>query len=135
MPKFPRISGNQMTRYLQGRGFAVTRRKGIHATLRRGSEVTVVPAGNKKLRIKPLFSILRYANISKEEFADGCGGGPAAQSPQKTPARKPKQGLPKRRPAGPARTGRTLHAPRNACAASGQPVPPNTDVSTKHGSA
>ena len=68
MSKFPRISGNQMARYLQSKGFAITQRKGSHITLRNGDVVTVVPVGNKKLRIKTLFSILLYAGISKEEF-------------------------------------------------------------------
>ena len=55
MSKFPRISGNQMARYLQSKGFAITQRKGSHITLRNGDAVTVVPVGNKKLRIKPCF--------------------------------------------------------------------------------
>ena len=57
-----------MARYLQRKGFIITQRKGSHITLRNEDDVTVVPVGNKKLRIKTLFSILLYANISKEEF-------------------------------------------------------------------
>jgi len=38
-------------------------------TLRNKDLVTVVPAGNKKLRIRTQFSILLYAGICKEEFA------------------------------------------------------------------
>ena len=37
-------------------------------TFRNVDLVTVVPAGNKKLRIKTQFSILLYAGIDKEEF-------------------------------------------------------------------
>ncbi len=39
-------------------------------TLRNEDRVTVVPAGNKKLRIRTQFSILLYAGIDKEEFID-----------------------------------------------------------------
>lgn len=70
MSKFPRISGNQMTRYLQSKGFVITQRKGSHITLRNGNDVTVVPVGNKKLRTGTLFSILLYSNIGKEKFID-----------------------------------------------------------------
>ena len=70
MSKFPKISGNQMIRYLQSKGFVITQRKGSHATLRNGNVVTVVPAGNKKMRIRTQFAILLYANISKEKFIE-----------------------------------------------------------------
>lgn len=70
MSKFPKISGNQMVRYLQGRGFVIDHREGSHITLRSENTVTVVPAGNKKLKIKTLFSILLYADISKEKFVN-----------------------------------------------------------------
>ena len=70
MTRFPRVSGNQMARYLQKKGFAMTQRKGSHMTLRNKDLVTVVPAGNKKLRIRTQFSILLYAGICKEEFVD-----------------------------------------------------------------
>ena len=49
MARFPRVSGNQMTRYLQKKGFAITQRKGSHMTLRNEELVTVMPAGNKNL--------------------------------------------------------------------------------------
>lgn len=70
MARFPRVSGNQMSRYLQKKGFAITQRKGSHMTLRNEDLVTVVPAGNKKLKIRTQFSILLYAGICKEEFID-----------------------------------------------------------------
>ena len=57
MTKFPRISGNQMTRYLQRGEFVITQRNGSHMTLRNDCHVTVVPTGNKKLRIKTQLSI------------------------------------------------------------------------------
>lgn len=70
MSKFPKISGNQMIRYLQKQGFIIVQRKGSHVTLRKENVVTVIPAGNKKMRIKTQFAVLLYANISKEKFAD-----------------------------------------------------------------
>ena len=70
MSRFPKISDNQITRYLQIKGFVITQRKGSHITLRNGNDITVVPVGNKKLRIKALFFILLYTNISKESFVD-----------------------------------------------------------------
>ena len=66
MARIPRISDNQMARYLQRKGFVITQRKGSHMTFRNVDLVTVVPAGNKKLRIKTQFSILLYAGIDKE---------------------------------------------------------------------
>ncbi|MDI1496016.1 MAG: HicA toxin domain-containing protein [Cenarchaeum symbiont of Oopsacas minuta] len=70
MSKFPKISGKQMIKYLQNEGFIITQRKGSHATLRNGNIITVVPVGNKKMRVKTQFAILLYANISKEKFID-----------------------------------------------------------------
>ena len=75
MTRFPRVSGNQMSRYLQKKGFAITRRKGSHMTLRSDDLVPVVPAGSKKPRIRTQFSILLYAGICKGEFIDDCERG------------------------------------------------------------
>ena len=68
MAKFPIVSGNQMIRYLQKKGFVIAHRKGSHPTLRNADRVTVVPVGNKKLRIGTQFSILLYAGIDKDLF-------------------------------------------------------------------
>jgi len=73
MSKFPRISGNQAIKHLQNEGFAITQRKGSHVTLRDGNAVTVVPAGNKKMRTGILFAILLYAGTDKEKFAEDHG--------------------------------------------------------------
>lgn len=70
MTRFPQVSGNQIAKYLQRKGFVITQRKGSHMTLRNEDIVTVVPAESKKLRIKTQFSILLYAGIHKEEFVD-----------------------------------------------------------------
>ena len=70
MSKFPLVSGNQMTRYLQRKGFVITRQSGSHIILRNVDHVTVVPVGNKKLRIGTQFSILLYAWIDKDLFSN-----------------------------------------------------------------
>ena len=41
-----------MTRYPRNKGFVITQRKESHVTLRNENVVTVVPAVNKKMRIK-----------------------------------------------------------------------------------
>ena len=70
MSKIPKISGNQMIRYLQRKGFVITRRKGSHATLRNEDMVTTVPAGNKLLPVGTQSKILYDANISREKFIE-----------------------------------------------------------------
>lgn len=75
MPKMPKISGNQMIRYLQRKGFAVTRRKGSHLTLRKESNFTTVPAGNKILGTGIQHSILSDVDIAREEFANDYENG------------------------------------------------------------
>ena len=70
MSKFPCVSGNQMTRYLQRKEFFITHRKGSHARLSNGERVTVVPVGNKKLKIGTQSSILLEAGIDKDLFLD-----------------------------------------------------------------
>ena len=68
MAKFPWVSGNQMLRYLQRKGFVIVHRKGSHTTLQNGDRSTVVPAGSKKLKLGTQFSILLYAGIDKDLF-------------------------------------------------------------------
>ena len=51
MPKIQKISGNVMIKYLNHRGFSITRRKGSHVTLRCGNIATTVPAGSSILKI------------------------------------------------------------------------------------
>lgn len=68
MTKIPRISGNAMIKYLDKKGFAVTRRKGSHATLSSQHTILTVPAGTSKLKIGLLMGLLRTARIEKEEF-------------------------------------------------------------------
>lgn len=68
MAKTPKVSGNQMTRYLQKKGYYITRRKGSHITLRKEDLFTTVPVGTKTLGIGIQHTILSDANISKVEF-------------------------------------------------------------------
>lgn len=75
MSKMQRISGNRMARYLQRKGFVVTRRKGSHMTLRKGSIFTQVPAGTKIMRIGTQHSILADVGIARKEFAEDYENG------------------------------------------------------------
>ena len=75
MPKIQIISGNQMARYLQRKGFVITRRKGSHLTLRKESVFTTVPAGNKMLLIGTQHGILSDVGITGEEFTNDYKNG------------------------------------------------------------
>ena len=68
MSKIPKISGNQMIKYLQNKGFIATRRKGSYLTLRKENIFTTVPAGNEILGIGIQHSILSDVDITRGEF-------------------------------------------------------------------
>ena len=70
MSKIPKVSGNQMVRYLQRQGFVITRRKGSHVTLRNGGMFTTVPARNKLLKVGIQHGILSDVNITREKFVE-----------------------------------------------------------------
>ena len=57
-----------MIRYLQRKGFVITRRKGSHVTLRNESIFTTVPAGNNVSSIGTQHGILSDVNIEREKF-------------------------------------------------------------------
>ncbi|MDP4007777.1 MAG: type II toxin-antitoxin system HicA family toxin [Candidatus Peregrinibacteria bacterium] len=71
MPKFKRISGKQMIKFLEGLGFFVVRQKGSHVVLKiqdkHGSYGCVVPL-HKELASGTIGSILKQAQISKDQF-------------------------------------------------------------------
>jgi predicted RNA binding protein YcfA (HicA-like mRNA interferase family) len=67
MPKLPHISGSQTIKILEKMGFQVTRQKGSHIVLRRGTSGCVVP-NHKEIKTGTLAGILRQAGISPEEF-------------------------------------------------------------------
>ena len=59
-----------MIRYLQRKGFVITRRKGSHATLRSKDLFTTVPSRNKVLPVGTQCGILSDANIYGEKFVE-----------------------------------------------------------------
>ena len=67
MPKLPRISGAEAVRALQRLGFAVTRQRGSHIVMRRGSSGCVVP-NHREVKVGTLAGVLRQAGVSVEEF-------------------------------------------------------------------
>lgn len=69
MPKLPVVSGAEAVRTLERLGFAVTRQRGSHIMMRRGSSGCVVP-NHRELKIGTLVGLLKQAGISPEEFMD-----------------------------------------------------------------
>ena len=67
MPKLPRISGSEAMRALERLGFEVTRQKGSHIVMRRGSSGCVVP-NHREVKVGTLSGVLRQAGVSVEEF-------------------------------------------------------------------
>lgn len=69
MAKLPRISGQEMARFLQRLGFQLVRVRGSHHYFARGSTHTTVPVhGNHNLRVGTLRSVLRDVEISPTDF-------------------------------------------------------------------
>ena len=67
MPRLPRVSGRDAIRALEKLGFVVTRQRGSHVVLRRGSVGCVVP-DHKELKTGTLSGVLKQASVSVEEF-------------------------------------------------------------------
>ena len=67
MPRLPRISGAEAVRALQRLGFEVTRQRGSHIVMRRGSSGCVVP-NHREVKIGTLSGVLRQAGVSVDEF-------------------------------------------------------------------
>jgi predicted RNA binding protein YcfA (HicA-like mRNA interferase family) len=67
MPKMPHVSGSEAVSALQRLGFEVTRQKGSHIVMRRGSSGCVVP-NHREIKTGTLSGILRQAGVSVEEF-------------------------------------------------------------------
>jgi predicted RNA binding protein YcfA (HicA-like mRNA interferase family) len=67
MPKLPHISGQEAVNALQRLGFEVTRQRGSHIMMRRGSSGCVVP-NHREIKIGTLGGVLRQAGVSVEEF-------------------------------------------------------------------
>ena len=67
MPKLPRVSGAVAVSALQRLGFEVTRQRGSHIVMRRGSSGCVVP-NHREVKVGTLAGALRQAGVSVEEF-------------------------------------------------------------------
>jgi len=69
MARLPRVSGEEMVRFLTKRGFAVIRVRGSHHFLEGAGRRTCVPVhGNRPLKTGTLRSILRDVELSPAEF-------------------------------------------------------------------
>jgi predicted RNA binding protein YcfA (HicA-like mRNA interferase family) len=68
--KLPRdISGSEVVKALRRLGFEVTRQEGSHIRMSKGGCHVTVP-NHKALLPKTLQSILKQANITREEFLE-----------------------------------------------------------------
>ena len=68
--KFPRITGDQMIKYLIKKGFTAIRQRGSHVSMRNDNIFTSVPRKTSKLGIGLTFTILKDSFISKDEFLE-----------------------------------------------------------------
>lgn len=71
MAKLPRVTGQEMDRFLERMDFRVLRIRGSHHFLRKDELQTTVPVhGSRPLKIGTLRSILRDIGLSPSEFAE-----------------------------------------------------------------
>lgn len=69
MAKLPRLTGQEMVRFLQRDGFQLLRVRGSHHFLAKGELRTSVPVhGNRDLKIGTLRGIIRDVQLSAGEF-------------------------------------------------------------------
>jgi predicted RNA binding protein YcfA (HicA-like mRNA interferase family) len=71
MGKIPRVSGNQLIKYLVNKkGFQISHRKGSHVSLRNENKqrFTSVPSKNDDLGTGLMLQILDDCGITREEF-------------------------------------------------------------------
>ncbi len=69
MPKLPIVSSVEAIKALKRLGFDVTRQRGSHIVLRKGTSGCVVP-NHRELKTGTLSGILRQAGVSTEEFIE-----------------------------------------------------------------
>ncbi|MGE5155308.1 MAG: type II toxin-antitoxin system HicA family toxin [Bdellovibrio bacteriovorus] len=69
MPKLPVVSGAEVVRALERFGFMVTRQRGSHIVMRRGSIGCVLP-NHHELKIGTLVGLLKQAGLSPDEPID-----------------------------------------------------------------
>jgi predicted RNA binding protein YcfA (HicA-like mRNA interferase family) len=67
MPKLPVVSGAETVKALERLGYGVTRQRGSHIVLRKGSSGCVVP-NHHELKVGTLVGILKQAGVSPEDF-------------------------------------------------------------------
>jgi predicted RNA binding protein YcfA (HicA-like mRNA interferase family) len=67
MPKLPHISGSEAVRALQRLGFEISRQRGSHIVMKRGSSGCVVP-DHREIKTGTLAGVLRQAGVSVDEF-------------------------------------------------------------------
>ncbi len=67
MPSLPRVSGAEAVRALERLGFVVTRQRGSHIVMRRGSTGCVVP-NHRELKVGTLAGVLKQAGVTPDEF-------------------------------------------------------------------
>jgi len=67
MPRLPRIGSRECVKALQHLGFAITRQRGSHMVMRKGSQGCVVP-NQREIRLGTLSGILKQAGVNAEEF-------------------------------------------------------------------
>ena len=67
MVKLPRVSGAEAVRALEDLGFVVTRQRGSHIVMRRGSVGCVVP-NHRELKTGTLVGVLKQSGVTPEEF-------------------------------------------------------------------
>ncbi|MAG15847.1 hypothetical protein CMO88_02195 [Candidatus Woesearchaeota archaeon] len=71
--KLPVISGKEMLKLLQQQGFVVVRQRGSHVSLHKkleGKTLLVVVPLKKEIKKGTLLSILRQANLTRNEFLE-----------------------------------------------------------------
>ncbi len=69
MPKFPVVSGAEVVRALERLGFVVTRQRGSHIVMRRGSMGCVVP-NHREVKVGTLVGLLKQAGVAPDESID-----------------------------------------------------------------
>ena len=67
MPSLPRVSGAEAVRALERLGFVVTRQRGSHIVMRRGSTGCVVPQ-HHEIKIGTLSGLLKQAGVAADDF-------------------------------------------------------------------
>lgn len=69
--KLPLISSEEMIKFLSKKGFEITRQKGSHVSMHKscdGKTLLVVVPRHREIKIGTLISILRQANLTRDEF-------------------------------------------------------------------